>query len=409
MTSHLPVPSQSAATAPSTTLTTTASRATILVIDDSPDSLALMSGLLKDIYRVKVATHGDMGLQVALSAQPPDLILLDIMMPEVDGYEVCRQLKANPASYTIPVIFITATSDAADEQKGFALGAVDYITKPVSPPILLARVATHLALKASADFLRDKSDFLEQEVARRTQELSNAQDVTILAMTSLAETRDSDTGNHIRRTQHYVKALAQALVDHPRFKGQLSQLVINALFKSAPLHDIGKVGIPDRILLKPSSLSLEEFEIMKTHTTLGFEAIEQAEKTLGTPVPFLQMAKEIALSHQEKWDGSGYPQGLKGDAIPMSARLMAVADVYDALISQRVYKAALPHDRAVQIVFQGRGSHFDPDMVDAFIGIQDEFNAIAQRYKDSDANLQKKMEYMAHAIADEPSRFLEME
>ena len=409
MTSHLPVPSQSAATAPSTTLTTTASRATILVIDDSPDSLALMSGLLKDIYRVKVATHGDMGLQVALSAQPPDLILLDIMMPEVDGYEVCRQLKANPASYTIPVIFITATSDAADEQKGFALGAVDYITKPVSPPILLARVATHLALKASADFLRDKSDFLEQEVARRTQELSNAQDVTILAMTSLAETRDSDTGNHIRRTQHYVKALAQALVDHPRFKGQLSQLVINALFKSAPLHDIGKVGIPDRILLKPSSLSLEEFEIMKTHTTLGFEAIEQAEKTLGTPVPFLQMAKEIALSHQEKWDGSGYPQGLRGDAIPMSARLMAVADVYDALISQRVYKAALPHDRAVQIVFQGRGSHFDPDMVDAFIGIQDEFNAIAQRYKDSDANLQKKMEYMAHAIADEPSRFLEME
>ena len=409
MTSHLPVPSQSAATAPSTTLTTAAARATILVIDDSPDSLALMSGLLKPTYRVKVATHGDMGLQVALSAQPPDLILLDIMMPEVDGYEDCRQLKANPASCTIPVIFITATSDAADEQKGFALGAVDYITKPVSPPILLARVATHLALKASADFLRDKNDFLEQEVARRTQELSNAQDVTILAMTSLAETRDSDTGNHIRRTQHYVKALAQALVDHPRFKGQLSQLVINALFKSAPLHDIGKVGIPDRILLKPSSLSLEEFEIMKTHTTLGFEAIEQAEKTLGTPVPFLQMAKEIALSHQEKWDGSGYPQGLKGDAIPMSARLMAVADVYDALISQRVYKAALPHDRAVQIVFQGRGSHFDPDMVDAFIGIQDEFNAIAQRYKDSDANLQKKMEYMAHAIADEPSRFLEME
>lgn len=387
---------------------TATAKATVLVVDDSPDSLTLMSGLLKDTYRVKVATHGDTGLKVAWSAQPPDLILLDIMMPDVDGYEVCRQLKANPASQGIPVIFLTAKSDAEDEQIGLSLGAVDYITKPISPAILLARVATQLALKASADFLRDKNDFLEQEVARRTQELSDAQDVTILAMTSLAETRDSDTGNHIRRTQHYVKALAEALIAHPRFADKLSTQIINVLFKSAPLHDIGKVGIPDRILLKPSSLSVEEFDIMKTHTTLGFEAIEQAEKTLGTQVPFLQMAKEIALSHQEKWDGSGYPQGLKGDAIPMSARLMAVADVYDALISQRVYKPALPHDRAVQIIFQGRGSHFDPDMVDAFIGIQDEFNDIAQRFKDADDNLQKKMEYMAYAIADEPSRFLEI-
>ena len=384
------------------------SKSTILIIDDSPDSLTLMSGLLTDSYRVKVATHGNTGLKVASSAQPPDLILLDIVMPDMDGYEVCRQLKANPVTQRIPVIFLTAKSDTEDEQKGLALGAVDYITKPISPAILLARVATQLALKAGADFLRDKNDFLEQEVARRTQELSDAQDVTILAMTSLAETRDSDTGNHIRRTQHYVKVLAQALKDHPRFAKALTGEAIEVLFKSAPLHDIGKVGIPDRILLKPSGLSREEFDIMKTHTTLGFEAIEQAEKTLGTQVPFLKTAKEIALSHQEKWDGSGYPQGLKGDAIPMSARLMAVADVYDALISQRVYKPALPHDRAVQIVFQGRGSHFDPDMVDAFIGIQQEFDAIAQRYKDSDTNLQKKLEYMAYAIAEEPSRFLEI-
>ncbi len=383
-------------------------RATVLVIDDSPDSLTHMSGLLKDTYRVKVATQGEVGLKVALSAPTPDLILLDIMMPDVDGYEVCRQLKANPATQAIPVMFLTAKADAQDEQKGLSLGAVDYITKPISPAILLARVATQLALKASADFLRDKNDYLTKEVARRTQELSDAQDVTILAMTSLAETRDSDTGNHIRRTQHYVKVLAQALKDHPRFADALKGQAIDVLFKSAPLHDIGKVGIPDRILLKPSGLTREEFDIMKTHTTLGFEAIEQAEKTLGTQVPFLKTAKEIALSHQEKWDGSGYPQGLKGDAIPMSARLMAVADVYDALISQRVYKPALPHDRAAQIVFQGRGSHFDPDMVDAFIGIQHEFDAIAQRYKDSDTNLQKKMEYMAHAIADEPSRFSEI-
>ncbi len=379
-----------------------ASKPTVLVIDDAPDNLALMSGLLKDSYQVKVAQHGEMGLKVALTSPPPDLILLAIMMPDLDGYEVCRRLKSNPASRAIPVIFLNAQTDLQDEQKGLLLGAVDYITKPISPSLMLARVATQIALKTNVDFLRDNNADLEQEVARRIEDLSAAQDVTILAMTSLAETRDSDTGNHIRRIQHYVKALALALKDHPRFADDLGPQAISLLFKSAPLHDIGKFGIPDRILLKPSSLSPEEFEIMKTHTTLGFEAIEQAEKALGLQPPMLRTAKEIVLSHQEKWDGSGYPQGLKGAAIPMSARLMAVADVYDALISQRVYKAALPHDRAVQIVFQGRGSHFDPDMVDAFIGIQDEFQAIAERFADSDSNLQKKMEYMANAIAEAP-------
>ena len=379
-----------------------ASKPTVLVIDDAPDNLALMSGLLKDSYQVRVAQHGEMGLKVALTSPPPDLILLDIMMPDLDGYEVCRRLKSNPASRAIPVIFLNAQTDLQDEQKGLLLGAVDYITKPISPSLMLARVATQIALKTNVDFLRDNNADLEQEVARRIEDLSAAQDVTILAMTSLAETRDSDTGNHIRRIQHYVRALALALKDHPRFADDLGPQAISLLFKSAPLHDIGKFGIPDRILLKPSSLSPEEFEIMKTHTTLGFEAIEQAEKALGLQPPMLRTAKEIVLSHQEKWDGSGYPQGLKGAAIPMSARLMAVADVYDALISQRVYKAALPHDRAVQIVFQGRGSHFDPDMVDAFIGIQDEFQAVAERFADSDSNLQKKMEYMANAIAEAP-------
>ena len=379
-----------------------ASKPTVLVIDDAPDNLALISRLLKDSYQVRVAQHGEMGLRVALTSPPPDLILLDTMMPDLDGYEVCRRLKSNPASRAIPVIFLNAQTDLQDEQKGLLLGAVDYITKPISPSLMLARVATQIALKTNVDFLRDNNAFLEQEVARRIEDLSAAQDVTILAMTSLAETRDSDTGNHIRRIQHYVRALALALKDHPRFADDLGPQAISLLFKSAPLHDIGKFGIPDRILLKPSSLSPEEFEIMKTHTTLGFEAIEQAEKALGLQPPMLRTAKEIVLSHQEKWDGSGYPQGLKGDAIPMSARLMAVADVYDALISQRVYKAALPHDRAVQIVFQGRGSHFDPDMVDAFIGIQDEFQAVAERFADSDSNLQKKMEYMANAIAEAP-------
>jgi putative two-component system response regulator len=375
---------------------------TVLVVDDTPDNLALMSALLKDTYRVKVANNGETGLKIARGDDPPALILLDVMMPGMDGYDVCRQLKADPATRDIPVIFLTAKTDSQDEQKGLSLGAADYISKPVNPGIVLARVATQLALKASADFLRDKSAYLEQEVARRTQEVAAAQEVMILAMTSLAETRDSDTGNHIRRTQHYVKALAEALQTHPRFADALRGAAIPLLFKSAPLHDIGKVGIPDRILLKPGKLTPEEFDIMKTHTTLGFEAIVQAEQTLGAAVPFLRTAKEIAFSHQEKWDGSGYPQGLSGEAIPVAARLMAVADVYDALISHRVYKPALPHDRAVQIIFQGRGAHFDPDMVDAFIEIQDEFHAIAQRFADSDGNLQKKMEYMAIAIAENP-------
>ena len=306
------------------------------------------------------------------------------MMPGMDGYEVCRRLKANLHTRDIPVIFLTARADMEDERQGLALGAVDYITKPISPPILLARVATHLALKASADFLRDKSAYLEREVALRTLEVQAIQDVTIMAMTSLAETRNNETGNHIRRTQLYVKALAEHLRDHPRFAHLLTDRMVDLLYKSAPLHDIGKIGIPDAILLKPGKLTVEEFEIMKTHTTLGRNAIEEAERRLGMRVAFLSVSKEIAYSHQEKWDGSGYPEGLKGDAIPVSARLMAVADVYDALISKRVYKPAFPHEQACAAIVKGRGTHFDPDMVDAFVAIAQDFLRISLRYPDPD-------------------------
>ncbi len=373
---------------------------TVLVVDDTPENLSLMAALLKDAYKVKVANHGEKALKIALGEHAPDLILLDIMMPDMDGYEVCRRLKANPATQDIPIIFLTAKSETEDEEMGLNLGAVDYITNPISPPIDKARVATQLALKASADFLRDKNDYLEQEVARRTEEVMAIQDVTILAMASLAETRDSDTGNHIRRTQFYMLTLAQALRKHPRFSAALDDATIPMLFKSAPLHDIGKVGIPDRILLKPGRFTPEEFEIMKTHTTLGHDAIAHAEAALGTKVAFLSMAKEIALYHQEKWDGSGYPEGLAGDNIPLSARLMALADVYDALISRRVYKDGMPHEKAVDIIVQGRGSHFDPDMVDAFVSIQSEFQAIALRYADSHDDLQKKSDYLAIAASD---------
>lgn len=366
-------------------------KATILAVDDTPDNLLLISGLLKDDYHLRVANGGERAIKIAQSDNPPDLILLDIMMPDIDGYEVCRTLKADKKTSFIPIIFLTAKSEIEDETKGLEMGAVDYITKPLSPPILLARVKTHLALKRMQDFLRDQNEFLESEVDKRTEEIVAIQDVTIHAMASMAETRDNETGNHIRRTQQYVKVLAEKLRTHPRFEKFLNNdKTIEILYKSAPLHDIGKVGIPDAILLKPGRLTNEEFEVMKSHTTLGRDAIVHAEKSLGLEVPFLQYAKEIAYSHQEKWDGSGYPQGLSGDDIPVSARLMAVADVYDALISRRVYKEPMPHEKAVQIMLEGKGKHFDPDMIDAFIVCQDQFKEIGDKYVDSEADLLKK-------------------
>jgi putative two-component system response regulator len=365
---------------------------TILVVDDTPDNIDLLCAVLEHDYRTKIAVNGERALKIARGEAKPDLILLDIMMPGMSGYEVCKALKADPATRDIPVIFVTAMSEVADEQLGLTLGAVDYITKPVSAPIVLARIKTQLSMKRVQDFLRDQNQFLATEVELRTREIVALQDVTIHTMASLAETRDSETGNHIRRTAHYVKTLAEKLRTHPRFAAFLTDQTIEMLFKSAPLHDIGKVGIPDRILLKPGRFEPYEMEIMKTHTTLGRDAIMAAERELGVEVGFLKYAKEIAYGHQEKWDGSGYPQGLAGDAIPISARLMAVADVYDALISRRVYKEGMRHEEAVAIIAAGRGQHFDPDMVDAFLALQDEFIAIARRYADSDQDMAHKRE-----------------
>lgn len=373
----------------------------ILVVDDTVDNLTLMAGLLKDRYRVSLANNGEKALRFAHDEEPPDLILLDIMMPGMSGTDVCKALKNDPTTRGIPVIFLTALSATEDEQRGLELGAVDFITKPVNPPIVLARVETQLKLKLAADFLRDKNGFLEAEVARRTAELEAIQDVTILALASMAETRDNETGNHIRRTQNYVKLLGEHLRTHPRFASVLTDSYISTLFKSAPLHDIGKVGIPDRILLKPGKFEPDEFEIMKTHCKLGRDAIQQAEDRLGMKVEFLTVAKEIAYGHQEKWDGSGYPEGKSGDDIPLSARLMAVADVYDALISRRVYKDGMPHEEAVQIMKDGRGSHFDPDILDAFVEIASQFNEIAARYEDSDAEMAMKAEALVF-IAESP-------
>ena len=376
-------------------------RQTILVVDDTPDNIALLGALLKDRYQVRAAKNGARALAIAAHQPQPDLILLDIMMPGMDGYEVCERLKIDPRTTDIPVIFLTAKAQVEDEELGLRLGAVDYITKPISPPIMLARVETHLTLKRARQFLQDRTVYLEAEVWRRSREVMAIQEVTIMAMASLAETRDNATGNHIRRTQHYIRVLAQHLRHHPRFAAALTDETIELLFKSAPLHDIGKVGIPDRILLKPGRLTPDEFEIMKTHATLGRDAIAAAERYLDTPDSFLRFAREIAYSHQEKWDGSGYPEGLWGEQIPLSARLMAVADVYDALISRRIYKPALPHEQAVAMIREGRDTHFDPDIVDAFLECAEEFRATAARFADDERIWQRTLERVETALSDE--------
>jgi len=274
---------------------------------------------------------------------------------------------------------------AEDEEYGLGLGAVDYITKPVRPAIVLARVRAHLELKQARDWLKDRNAVLEAEVSRRMSENQVIQDVGIQALARLAETRDPETGNHLVRTQGYVRTLAIKLRNHPRFAFFLSERNIELLVKSAPLHDIGKVGIPDYILLKPGKLDPDEWRIMKTHAKLGSDAIEHAEEVSDRPVAFLVLAKEIAHWHHERWDGSGYPDGLVGDAIPISARLMAVADVFDALISRRTYKEPITFEETRRIISAERGRQFDPDMTDAFIDNFDEFVEIASHHGDGGA------------------------
>ena len=374
---------------------------TILIVDDSPENLTLIAGLLQHLYTVKAVNNGRQALRVVQN-EAPDMILLDIMMPDVDGYEVCRRLKADPNTRQIPIIFLTSKTDYESERLGMELGAVDYIARPINPPILLSRVKAHLVDASIARTLRITNEYLEFEVDKRTRELAALQDVTILALASLAETRDSETGNHLKRTQHYMRALSRQLKMHPRFEHFLAGDMMDILFKCAPLHDIGKVGVPDRILLKPGRYEPEEFEIMKRHPALGRDAIVSAQKSTGQQIEFLEIAKELVYSHHEKWDGSGYPLGLAGDAIPIAARLMALADVYDALISRRVYKEGMTHEQARVIIIAGSGKHFDPDVVAAFLVLEAEFQSVATRFFDSDRDLLKKSEFHAMALAIQP-------
>ncbi|MBF0544966.1 MAG: two-component system response regulator [Candidatus Riflebacteria bacterium] len=353
-----------------------AKKTCILIVDDVAQNLEILGSILKDSYSVRIAMNGKKAIEIAQASTDIEMILMDVMMPDQDGFEVCRKLKENPATRKIPIIFVTSMTDVDDETHGFSIGGVDYITKPISPPIVLSRIKTHLSL-------HNQQRLLEKMVQDRTEELLQTRDITIFTLASLAELRDNETGDHIKRTQYYVKAISKKLAEiFPEFTPFLDEENIDLLYKSAPLHDAGKVGIRDSILLKPGKLTAEEFTIMKTHTTIGRDAIVRGATEMGLEKvsSFLQTARDIAYSHHEKWDGSGYPENLSGESIPLSGRIMALCDVYDALISKRVYKPPFPHEKAVQIIREGSGTHFDPRIVETFMRMEKEFLNIAFYY-----------------------------
>lgn len=366
----------------------------ILIVDDEPANLAVLSTLLRPGYTVRVCKSGPQALEAATRDPRPDLILLDVMMPGMDGFAVLQRLRAQALTAEIPVIFVTALDAELDEEQGLRLGAVDYITKPIKPTVVLSRVQVHIEVKQARDRLKSHNAWLEAEVKRRMSENLLIQDASLAAMAQLAETRDSDLGNHITRTQAYVETLARHLQHIPAHADILEEANLNRIVKAAPLHDIGKIGIPDHILLKPGKLTPEEWTIMQSHCLIGGNAIERAinatlthhssttQREKPESLCFLEIAKEIALFHHEKWDGSGYPFGLREETIPLSARLMALADVFDALTTARVYKKAWPITEAADLIHQQRGKHFDPAVVDAFDAQLPAFIRIQQQLAD---------------------------
>jgi putative two-component system response regulator len=336
-------------------------RPTILVADDSPQNIELLSRVLGQEYRIKVATSGEKALAIAYSDEPPDLILLDIMMPDLSGHEVCRRIKANPDRRRIPIIFVTAMTTIEDESLGLSLGAVDYITKPISPPLVQARVRTHLALY-------DQSRELERMVAQRTSELVATRQQVIRRLGRAAEFKDNETGNHVVRMCHLARVVAQA--------AGLGPESVQLLFQTAAMHDVGKIGIPDHILLKPGPLSDEERMVVRQHPQMGADIIGRHDNEL------LATARTIALTHHERWDGKGYPQGLKGEQIPLFGRIVAIADVFDALMTRRPYKDAMSAPQALAVMAEERGGAFDPTLLDAFFQQEFEVLRIMELYAD---------------------------
>ncbi len=349
------------------------SKHTILIVDDTPENIDVLSSILNETYKIKFSINGMKALKIARSDQPPDLILLDIDMPGMDGYQVCKELKGNPATQRIPIIFVTAKTEDEDQEKGFQLGGVDYITKPVSPVIVKARVSTHLALF-------DQNQILEKKVQERTEQLKSAFETikkssldTIHRLSMAAEFKDEDTAAHIIRMSHYSAIVAGRM--------GLDSDFVESILHSAPMHDIGKIGTPDRILLKPGKLTSDEWKIMKQHTINGSKILA------GTDAGFIKLGEEIALTHHEKWDGSGYPQGLEQKKIPLAGRIVAIADVFDALTSKRPYKEPFSLERSYKIIQDGRGRHFDPDVVDVFFDALDEILKVKDTYKDDGKSL----------------------
>ncbi|MBF0560914.1 MAG: two-component system response regulator [Alphaproteobacteria bacterium] len=345
----------------------------ILIVDDIPDNLDLLKGVLGPHYGVKVAISGRVALKIAASSHPPDLILLDIMMPDMDGYEVCRLLKASEATRNIPIIFVTAKAEVDDETLGFALGAEDYITKPISPSVVLARVKTHLALYDQKKLLEDQVQVRTAELMVKNIELDETRIEVISQLGRAAEYRDDNTGMHIQRMSRFSRLLG--------LSAGLSEEKADMLMYASMMHDIGKIGIPDGVLLKPGKLTDMEFETIKKHPEIGAIIIGEQRCEL------LQQAREICLCHHEKWNGQGYPKGTCGEAIPLSSRIAAIADVFDALTSRRPYKDAWPVDKALALIAQQAGEHFDPGLTPLFVALKEDLLAIMGQYPDENVPL----------------------
>ncbi|MGF1695134.1 two-component system response regulator [Vibrio lamellibrachiae] len=337
-------------------------RATLLIVDDTAENLDVLTGLFKNTYQVKAAKSGKIAIKLAQMSPQPDLILLDIMMPDLDGYEVCRVLKSQPNTAHIPIIFVTAKISPEDEIKGLSLGAVDYITKPITPAVAIQRVQTQLSLY-------NQKLALYLKVKEQTSEINHSKIEMVKRLGRAAEYKDNETGMHVLRMSHYCHVLALAC--------GMSLEDADVLREAAPMHDIGKIGIPDHVLLKPGKLDAEEWQVMKTHVDIGVDILGD---TAGSRL--LEMAVDVAQSHHEKWDGSGYPIGLSGDNIPLVARIAAVADVFDALTSERPYKQAWSVERTLTLLREEKGQHFDPSLVDLFLDNLDEIIEIKNRFKD---------------------------
>ena len=346
----------------------------IVAVDDNPSNIQIIVSSLRNDYNIRPFTSGRECIEYFSKGQTCDLILLDIEMPEFNGFDTIRMLKNLPQSQKIPVVFLTGVLDTQSEVEGLTLGAVDYIYKPVNPVLVKKRIEVHLALE-------EYSNNLEQLVLRKTETIEKLNHVTISTIVSVIGTRDQETSGHVNRTSAYVVTLAEALCNQGMYLNQLNDESIEQLKRSAPLHDVGKVGIKDAILNKPGKLTDDEFSEMKRHSAIGADAFREARMMMNE-ASFLDLAEQLARSHHEKWNGTGYPDGLAGEDIPLFARIMAIADVYDALISKRPYKEPMSHDTAVKIIVDGSGIHFDPTIVNAFMSVEAEFDHIAHAFSD---------------------------